>query len=134
MPANSRRYHSAALRPAGVEIIQHFQLLTPNRRLNLVEPQIVSDFFVQVFVLAAMVAKHGDQPGDFIVLRGDRAAVAIDGQVLAWIETEGGMLGIRSGPLALPFCAVRLRAILDDPKSVIGGKLHDRIEIRGPAI
>ena len=65
--ASSRRYHSAARRRPALRSSSTLQLLAADRRLNLVEAEIEPDLFVEIFVLAPVVAKHGHLAGDFLV-------------------------------------------------------------------
>src|SRR5205814_10396871 len=68
------------------------------------------------------------------ITRGDRPAVAVDGQVFRWIKAERRVLGEAAGSLAFPFGAVRLRAVFDDPQSMVGGELLHRVDIRRAAV
>src|SRR5947207_2003688 len=89
---------------------------------------------MQVFVFAAVVAKHGNLVGDLVILRRDRPAISIAREILGWIKAKRGMLGEGAGPLALPFGAMRLGTILDDPEAMIGRQLFHGIDVGRPAI
>ena len=135
-PASSRRYQSAARRRPAVQFIQHLELLAADGRLDLVEAEVVADFLVEVLVAfaPAVVLEHLDGFDDLRIIGGDRAAVAVDGEVLGGIEAERGELAHAAGVLALPLGAMGLGAILDDPQAVVGGQFHHRIHVGRPAV
>src|SRR5689334_2850404 len=101
---------------ACIQLIEHLELLAADSGLNFVEAQIESNFLVQVFILAAVVSQHRHLASNFIIPSGDRAAVAIDGQVLGGIKAECGVLGKTPEALAAPFGSMRLGTIFNHPK------------------
>src|SRR5205823_4625809 len=104
------------------------------RRLDFVEAEVEADFFVKIFVLAPVIAKHRHLPGDLWITGRDRPAVAVHGEILRWIKAERRVLGEAAGALAAPLGAMRLGAIFDNPQAMFAGKFLERVDVRGATI
>ena len=68
---------------------------------------------------------------DVLVVRQDRAAVAVRAEVLSGVEARARGDSDRSGGLPALACALRLRSILDDPNPLVAGDHSPRRRHRG---
>ena len=78
---------------------------------------------------AAAVAQERDPSRQFRIIADDSTGLAISPEVLARVETEAAEIADRARAAAAPFCAVRLRRVLDDNELVPARDGHDRIHV-----
>ncbi len=85
---------------------------------------------VVVLVDPPVIGEHSCPCREVVVVRHDRAAVAVGLQVLTGVETETGDMAYRSDPPPLVVRPVRLRGILNDFQPVSVRQAQKRIHIR----
>jgi hypothetical protein len=105
------------------------QLDLEDRRLHRVEARIEAHARVDVLDGRSPVPQQADLLRQRVVVRGDRAAVAVGAEVFSRIETEASGDTHRSAPPSLVGGAVRLRRVLDDVQFAIARHRQQRIHV-----
>src|SRR5581483_1680258 len=133
--AGQRRRVPARQRPpAGVAGLEPPEQDAADRRLDLVEPQVVAQLLMDVLAHAAVIPEAPASRGQLAVTGRDRAAVAEDREVLRGVEREAAGAPDPAHPLPAVRRPVRLARVLDEPDPVRAGQLAEAIQVRRVAV
>ena len=125
------RSDRCAARIVGIEMRQ---LRSQDRRLQRIEARIHAGDVADIALAPAIFAQLRDALGERCVVGHHHAAIADGAQILGRIKAEGGDVAEAAEPPVAEPRAVRLGAILDDPRAVPPRKIEDRVEIGGLAV
>jgi len=114
--------------------VEVFKFDAEDGGLYFVHPAVDSDEVVTVLAGAPVVSEHAKLFGDVVVVRDDGAGIAVCAEVLGGIKAEAANMTQRADLLALVFCAVGLRGILDNIKIVLLGQVEDCAHIGWMAV
>src|SRR5207237_2140617 len=104
--------------PDRVPLIQVIQLDAQDGSLHGVEAAVVTTEKVPVFLLLPVVPEHFQTIGDFSVIGGNHAAVAVGAKIFSRVEAKGSRMTQRSNALALVARAAALACLVDPDKAV----------------
>src|SRR6185369_1976898 len=120
----------ARVRPARLgPLFQMRQLCAENCRLQRVYPLRVSDFFVLVFCGAPVIPKLAHAFQKRLVVAGDRAGITVSAKVLSRIKTKASQIADAAAALSKVFRRVGLRSVLDQPKTMAGRDVAQRLKL-----
>jgi hypothetical protein len=115
---SSSRYLSRDIAPARIPCLQQFELDAQHRRLQRVQPRLMTTKRVRETRYPAVVAEQFDPLCQLIIVTGDRTCITPTAQIGLRVEAEASSMGERPGAVPSPLHrdagAVRLPGILDD--------------------
>jgi len=117
--------------PARIPCLQQFELDAQHRRLQRVQPRLMTTKRVRETRYPAVVAEQFDPLCQLIIVTGDRTCITPTAQIGLRVEAEASSMGERPGAVPSPLHrdagAVRLPGILDDLQPECMSEINQRL-------